>query len=218
MSASQSLPSQSNPATKLLTWIADVGINGLGVLHSAEKVAQNHLKSAGNVEDAIKSIIRWRTTHGAATGFVTGLGGIAALPVALPAGMAAAYASGANTAAAIACLRGYDIHSDQIRTMVLCCLLGEGVEQVLKTTGIQVGNKMAQNLIKQVPGKVLIEINKKVGFRLITKAGEKGVVNLMKIVPVVGGVVGGAFDATFVNTCGKTAKRFFSKIDYSSLK
>lgn len=203
---------KENPAMQILTWIADVGINGLGVLPSAEKVASDHLKSADNVEDAIKSIIAWRTTHAVGTGFATGLGGFAAMPITLPAGMAAAYAIGANTAAAIACLRGYDIHSDQVRTMVLCCLLGEGVEQVLKTAGIQVGNKMAQNLIKQVPGKVLIEINKKVGFRLITKAGEKGVVNLMKIVPVVGGVIGGAFDGTFVNTCGKTAKKLFTQI------
>jgi len=55
----------------------------------------------------------------------------------------------------------------------------------------------------------LIEINKKIGFRLITKAGEKGVVNLMKMVPLVGGIVGGTFDGLLVNVCGKTAKKVF---------
>ena len=54
-------------------------------------------------------------------------------------------------------------------------------------------------------------INKKIGFRLITKAGEKGVINLMKLVPLVGGIVGGTFDGMFVNTCGKTAKKIFSE-------
>ncbi|WP_203225939.1 hypothetical protein [Calothrix sp. PCC 6303] len=70
---------------------------------------------------------------------------------------------------------------------------------------------MFQNFIKQIPSKVLIEINKKIGFRLITKAGEKGVVNLMKMVPLVGGIVGGTFDGIFVNSCGQTAKTVFSK-------
>lgn len=56
---------------------------------------------------------------------------------------------------------------------------------------------------------MLKEINKKVGFRVITKAGEKGTVNLMKVVPIVGGVVGAGFDGVFINSCGKTAKIIF---------
>jgi hypothetical protein len=112
--------------------------------------------------------------------------------------------------AAIAHLRGYDIYSDQVRTTVLLSLIGEAGEEILKTAGIAVGTKVVQNMIKQIPGKVLIEINKKIGFRLITKAGEKGVINLMKLVPLVGGVVGGTFDGIFVNNCGQTAKKIFS--------
>jgi fructose-1,6-bisphosphatase/sedoheptulose 1,7-bisphosphatase-like protein len=117
---------------------------------------------------------------------------------------------GANTAAAIAHLRGYDVHSDQTRTMVLLCLIGEAGEGILKAAGIKISAKLYQNLIKQIPGKALVEINKKIGFRLITKAGEKGVVNLMKMVPLVGGVVGGTFDGLFVNSCGQTAKKVFA--------
>lgn len=192
-----------------LEWIANAGINGLGVLPSAKQVAEEHLSRAASVEDAINSIIAWRTTYAAGTGFVTGLGGIAAMPVTIPAGLLASYALGANTAAAVAYLRGYDIHSEQVRTMVLLCLIGEAGEEILKNAGIVIGTKVCQNLIKRIPGRVLIEINKKIGFRLITKAGEKGVVNLMKMVPLVGGVVGGTFDGIFVNSCGKTAKTVF---------
>lgn len=197
----------SNLVQSTLEWIADTGINGLGVLPSAESVAEDHLSKAASAENAINSIIAWRTVHSASTGFITGLGGIVAMPLAIPAGLAASYALGANTAAAVAYLRGYDIHSDQVRTMILLCLIGESGESILKAAGITVGTKLCKNVIKQVPGKVLIEINKKVGFRLITKAGEKGVVNLTKMVPLVGGIVGGTFDSVFVNSCGKTAKR-----------
>ena len=201
----------SNLVQTTLEWIADAGINGLGILPSAEEVAKDHLNDAASVEDAINSIIAWRTTYAVGTGFLTGLGGIAAMPITIPSGLAASYAISANTAAAIAYLRGYDIHSDQVRTTILLCLLGEAGEEILKTAGIAIGTKVFQNLIKQIPGKVLIEINKKIGFRLITKAGEKGVINLMKLVPLVGGIVGGTFDGMFVNTCGKTANKIFSE-------
>lgn len=200
---------KSNLIQTTLEWITDAGINGLGVLPSAKKVAEDHLSKAASIEDAINSIIAWRTTYGIGTGFIAGLGGIAAMPITIPAGLAASYAIGANTAAAIAYLRGYDILSDQVRTMVLGCLIGEAIEEIIQTAGIKLGTKVCQNLIKQIPGKVLIEINKKIGFRLITKAGEKGVINLMKMVPLVGGVVGGTFDGIFVNSCGKTAKKLF---------
>lgn len=200
---------KNNFIRSLLQWIADVGINGLGFLPSAKKVAEDFSSKAENVEDAIDSLIAWRSTYAAGTGFVTGLGGIAVMPIMIPASLATSYALAANTAAAIAYLRGYDIYSEQVRTMVLLCLIGEAGEEILKTAGIRISNKLCQNLIKQVPGKVLIEINKKIGFRLVTKAGEKGVVNLMKIVPLVGGVVGGTFDSLFVKSCGKAATKMF---------
>jgi len=201
---------KSNPVQATLEWIADVGINGLGILPSAEQVAEKYLSESGSVNDAINSLIAWRTTHAVGSGFITGLGGIAAMPITIPAGLAASYALGANTAAAVAYLRGYDIHSEQVRTMVLLCLIGEAGEEILKTAGIAIGTKVCQNLIKRIPSKVLIEINKKIGFRLITKAGEKGVINLVKMLPLVGGVIGGAFDGIFVNSCGKTAKTVFT--------
>jgi EcsC protein family len=211
MASASTSDDNSNLIRTTLEWIADAGINGLGILPSAEHVAADHLCKAASVEDAIDSVIAWRTTYAAGTGFITGLGGIAAMPITIPAGLAASYALGANTAAAVAYLRGYDIHSEQVRTAILLCLIGEAGEEILKTAGIAIGTKVFRNMIKQIPGKVLIEINKKVGFRLITKAGEKGVINLMKLVPLVGGVVGGTFDGIFVNSCGKTAKNIFSQ-------
>ena len=58
----------------------------------------------------------------------------------------------------------------------------------------------------------LKRINRAVGFRLVTKAGARGVVNLVKIVPLVGGVVGGALDAAATKVIGQTAKQVFVPI------
>lgn len=193
-----------------LNWIIEAGINGFGVLPSAKKVASDHLRDASDIESAIESIINWRTAHAAGSGFVTGVGGIAAMPIAIPAALLASYALGANTAAAIAYLRGYDIDTEQVRLFILLSLIGESAEQVLKNAGIAIGTKFTKSMLQQIPGRVFIEINKRVGFRLITKAGEKGVVNVAKMVPLIGGVVGAGFDGYFVNSCGRAAQKVFS--------
>ena len=194
--------SNNDTVTEILHWILDVGINGMGLLTPAKELAEEYLEKEGKTEDAINSMIAWRTTYAAGTGFITGLGSI----YGISAGLASSYALSANTVAAIAYLRGYDLNSEAVKTMILLCLVGEVGVDILEQAGIQIGTKVCQNLINQIPGRVLIEINKKVGFRLITKAGEKGVINLMKIVPIVGGVVSGAADSQFVNSCAKTAK------------
>lgn len=202
---------QNDLMHQLLHWIIDVGINNIGPLASAEQVAVYHAANTNSVEDAIESLITWHTAYAAGTGFLTGLGGIAALPLTIPTSLAMSYAIGANTAAAIAHLRGYDVDSTQVRTMILLCLIGEAGEEVLRTAGISMGTQIAKNVINQIPRKALVEINKKVGFRLVSNAGEKGAINLMKFVPVVGGIVGATCDSSFVNLCGQSAKQVFEQ-------
>ena len=64
-------------------------------------------------------------------------------------------------------------------------------------------------MIFRISGEVLKRINRAVGFRLVTKAGTRGVVNLVKVVPLVGGFVGGALDAVATKVIGRTAKQVF---------
>ena len=62
---------------------------------------------------------------------------------------------------------------------------------------------------KNRSGKTIVAINQKVGFRLITKFGEKGAVNLGKAVPLVGGIIGATFDSVTTNTVGNIARNTF---------
>jgi hypothetical protein len=198
---------------QLLGRLVDIGINGYAFLPSASKVAEQHLRACHNhKEDAINSIIVWSTAYASGTGFVTGLGSWVTLPLAIPTSLASSYALGANTAAAIAYLRGYDLNCDLVRTFILLALIGDSGVEILKTVGINLGTKATKTLISQIPCKVFIEINKKVGFKLITKAEEKGVINMMKIAPLVGGLIGAGFDGTFVNQCGQAAQNIFTPI------
>ena len=64
--------------------------------------------------------------------------------------------------------------------------------------------------IKRIPGKVLTKINQKVGFRFITKFGTKGIINMGKLVPGVGAIIGGGLDFAETKAIGdRTYKCFF---------
>ena len=63
--------------------------------------------------------------------------------------------------------------------------------------------------LKKLPGTVLTKINQRVGFRLLTKFGEKGLVNIHKLIPIIGGIVGGTIDALSTYAIAQAAKAFF---------
>jgi hypothetical protein len=132
------------------------------------------------------------------------------LPVALPANITSVLFVQIRMIAAIAHLGGYDVKDDKVKTLVFACLTANSAKEVLKDIGIAVGNKLAMNAVKSISGKTLIEINKKVGFKLFTKFGEKGVINLGKAVPLLGGLIGGSFDAYTTNTIGNVARDTFT--------
>ena len=105
--------------------------------------------------------------------------------------------------------------SDQTQTFVYACLAGIAVNGLLKQAGIKFGVKFANGLIKKIPGKVLTQINHKVGFRFITKFGTKGIVNLGKLLPGVGALVGGGLDLVETKVIANRAYKWFLKGDFS---
>lgn len=203
--------SDDSKALHIVNWLTEKAISGIPPLSSAEDLATEYLidQSYPDDEERIESLINWETTKNFTTGFIAGLGSIITLPVSIPATFGASWVIQSRMAAATARIPGYDINSDRVMTFVVACLVGDSLKDITKTAGIQIGKGLTKSLIEKVPGKVLIEINKKVGFRLITKAGEKGAINLMKGVPFAGGVVGGIFDGGTCRVVGKTAKRLF---------
>lgn len=112
--------------------------------------------------------------------------------------------------AAIAIMAGYDPRQDQVQTLAYTCLLGSAAGDVIKDAGIKITEKVTENYIKRTMTRaVTTKINQKVGFKLITKAGSKGVLNMTKMIPVVGAVFGASFDIVTTKTIGATAKKIF---------
>ena len=186
-------------------------IEGVGPLKSARELADDYRNDKRHASDCeqVDALIRSQALRNAATGFVNGLGGVLTLPVAIPGSLAASWVIQARMVAAIAELGGHDSSSDQVQTEVLLCVVGNAAKEIVKDAGIGIGGNLANVAIKMVPGKMLIETNKKVGFRLLTKFGTKGAINLVRIVPLAGGVIGGSVDGAACYVVGRRAKRLF---------
>lgn len=100
--------------------------------------------------------------------------------------------------------------------MIYACLAGVSVNGVFKKFGIKLGEKVANGLIKKIPGQALVKINQKVGFRLVTKFGQKGLLNLGKMIPGIGAVINGSFDFAETKIIGNRAYNLFFKGDFST--
>lgn len=176
-----------------------------------DDLVKDYLDKNEDVEKAAKSLINNSIVKCGTSGFLTSFGGFATLIAALPANITSVIYVQLRMCCAIAKMAGYDIYSDQVQTFIFVCLTGSAMTDILKQAGVKFGEKLGISMIKKIPGKTLTAINKKVGFRFVTKFGEKGIVNLGKVIPVVGGVVGGGFDIASTSVIGKNAYSIFMK-------
>ena len=194
---------------KMLNFAYDKAINGVSGLDSAEELASSYAND-GSLHEQCNSLIRWQNMKAGTSGFVTGLGWIINYAYNLPLNITSVIYIQVRMIAAIAHLSGLDLKNDKVKTMVFVCLVSKGVTKILEKAGVQVGKKIAIKAIGNISGKVLIKINQKVGFRLITKFGEKGIINLGKMVPLVGGVIGASSDILSTNIIGNRARDVFA--------
>lgn len=196
-----------------LDWAYDKTLNGLPGTLSAEELANNYLKKHKDEDKAIKKLVKNQLSKTGTSGFLTGLGGMITLPVAVPTNIASVIYVQMRMIAAIAHIRGYDLKDDEVKTLVYLCLTGQTAGDILKDVGVKFAQNVGKAQIKRIPGSVLVKINQKIGFRLVTKFGEKGLINLGKMVPVLGGAVGASFDVVSTRAIAEIAKKTFEPFD-----
>ena len=201
---------------KVLNNCYDKALNGVPKISpSIEEFAQNYLDKETDNNKAAKAMIKNQVIKCTTSGFLTGFGGIITLPVSIPANVGSVWYVQMRMIACVAYLAGYDLKSDQVQTLVYACLAGVAVNDVVKQAGIKFGVKLTNAAIKKIPGKTLTKINQKVGFRFVTKAGTTGIVNLTKVVPVAGAVVGGGIDYFETKAIANRAYKWFFENDFS---
>lgn len=205
-----------NEIMQLLDKLYDQSIHGIAkVSPPVEELANNYLEKSNDATTAAKKFINYQIAKCTTSGFVTGLGGLITLPVAIPANVGSVMYVQMRMIACLAYMGGYDTNSDQVQTLVYACLAGISIDQILKQAGIQFGNKFVMAMVKKIPGEVLTKINQKVGFRFVTKFGTKGIVNIGKAVPVVGGMISGGFDFVETKVIANRAYKMFINGDFN---
>jgi hypothetical protein len=195
----------------------DKAINGIPkVSKGVIPFAEEYKNKFANPKQAANELIKWQVIKCGTSGFVTGFGGWLTMAVALPANITSVLYVQLRMIAAIAYIGGYDPRDDAVQTMAYLCLVGNAVGDTFKQVGIKVGNRLALNALKKLPGKVLTKINQRVGMRLLTKFGTKGAINLVKVVPVAGAVVGLGVDVASTKIIAKQAIKMFIDNPYAS--
>ncbi|NDV79080.1 EcsC family protein [Dysgonomonas sp. 511] len=182
---------------KTLDWAYSKAIGGITGADSAYQLGNSYLNQKGTLEEQVDSLIKWQVAKAATSGFVTGLGGIAVMPLTIPANIASVLYLQIRMIAAIAYMGGHDISDDKVKSLVYMSMVGNGAKELLKDISVKAGEKLATKALEQVSAKLAASI------------GGKATASLGKAIPLVGGLVGGSFDAVTTNAVGKVAKKIF---------
>lgn len=168
-----------------------------------DKQKELHPELIDNPKALANRMVAKRQWFGAATSFVWGLGGWWTL---IP-NLVQIWRIHGRLVLTIAYIYGYNLDdSDRREEIALCVALSsasESVNKLMKEAGM-IGAKKAmltkasKEFIKSIPNK------------LVTIAGKKSFTNVSKLVPVVGGLIGGTIDFFSTKGVGKAAINFYS--------
>lgn len=199
----------SRTASALLRKLMDVGLDGLGPIDSVARVIDDVLEEESTPEKAVDLVVRRHRRYAASNGFITGLGGVITMIVALPANVVGFYVVATRMVGAVAGIRGYDVNRPEVRTAILLALVGADSDEVLRKAGITSGGKIAQMAMGRLPKAALMVVNKAVAFRLSTMMGARTLGRLGRFVPVAGGFIGGGLDAYLMTRIADHARQEF---------
>lgn len=196
-------------ASQYVRAVLDKAIDGVGPMRSAAASADSKLvDSGGDVELAVAKLVRLHVTLAGAQGFVTNLGGVAAVAVALPANVVGVTLVQCHLIAGIAHLRGYDLEDPRVRNAILVCMLGEDAAKgLVKTSRIPASPLGIATAAAHDPS-LDEHISREVTTDLIARtAGRRAVTLVGRRIPLLGGFVGGGSDAFMTWQLGRYAMR-----------
>ncbi|GAA1569035.1 EcsC family protein [Kribbella hippodromi] len=194
-------------AAGALRQVLEIAIDGYQRFPGAERIADNKLaRCGGDAQLAVEAVIDQHIRLAGVQGFVTSIGGLVTLPVALPANLTGLAVVQARMVAAIAHLRGYDLDDPRVRTAVITCLLGEdGVADRLRKSSL-VTSPLAiatapvfdPALDRQVAGEVVAELIARI-------SGKRMALTVTRRIPLLGGAVGAGVDGWSTYRVGQYA-------------
>ena len=186
-------------------------IRGVGPLDGAAALAEKERdEHQGDDAAAIKDIIETHVRLAGAQGFLTNIGGLVTVPVAVPANIAGLALIQCRMVAAIAHLRGYDLADKRVRSGILASLLGEErMLSMIKKKKLP-GTPMAVATAPVYDEHLSTVLANEVAGEMITRmAGKRIAFTVGRRVPVVGGIIGAGTDGFATWQVGRYVDREF---------
>jgi uncharacterized protein (DUF697 family) len=216
--------------TKSLVFVWEkviIGDNKFNPEKSCYQLAAEYTDSGKTAEQCARNFIKWQTGKAGITGFALGLPGFTAMPVTIPADLASVSYLQLRMIAVIGILFGWEVTSDQFRTVAFTCLLGTAVGEAAHDVGVKASARFGARFVRNIPGRFLQRVNELLHVHNLfikgvnaganaggkatatagAKVGSKGIINLSKMVPLFGGIVGGGLNAVFTRQMGVLAVR-----------
>jgi uncharacterized protein (DUF697 family) len=188
-----------------LEWVYDHVTSG-----SVELAESYRLKWAGDREQSIGDLIRAHTRYAAMVGFMTGCGGILSAPIAAPLNLSSVITIQVRMIAAIAHLRGYALTDPKVKTLVFICLTGSSAAALVQELGFSVGKRMSARVLTHGTRITARKFNAALGGHMLLRYGARKCA--VRAAPLIGGIVGGAMDASVTVAIGATAKTIFKPL------
>lgn len=197
---------KQNALEKIIDW----------VISSKPSIIQNYVdklrsqNSGITNDDLAKKILNRKSFKNGLVGAFTGLGGLPALPIAVPADLIASWKIQAFMAFSIAYVYGHTTDTTDLKTDFYLIMAGDAAKEALKRLGIEVSKSVTKKAIERyVTREIMVKIWKVVGQKIITKAGQKSFTSFMKMVPIAGAPIGFVFDWTSSRIVGNFAIKYY---------
>jgi len=187
----------------------DRAVDGVGPLKGAAEAADLRLAECeGDVDEAIGKLIDSHVRLAGAQGFVTNLGGLVTMAMAIPANITGLALLQCHLVAGIAHLRGYSMTDPRVRNAILACILGDdGVKSLVKDHRLP-GAPMLIATAPQHDPELDNQIASEVATALITQvAGKRTAAVVGRRVPLIGGGVGALTDGYDTYRVGRYAAK-----------
>jgi len=203
--------SAADKAGNLLKRVINLGINGGAGLSSAKELGDQYLQKPEfkSRMERIEALVKWEERKNFTSGFLTSLGGIISMPVAIPASLGINWVLQIRMVAAMAYIGGFDIDDPPVRMSIALCLLGKKGKDVLNTDAAQLTEMLKKRTFTQLPKQSIQLINQAIATKLMQMATNKGFSRLSKAIPLMGGVVGGVLDYKSCHDTAQFAKELF---------